>query len=238
MIKTVGLGRKCAGKTREQAQQYHINNHAPFGRRVAGPIGMVRYIGYYPQHAFDIAGEPMEIPWDFIVPEWFTDDFFNNIETWRSQDADGIAITIDEAEFCDRGDGVMMVCDDNIIIPDSGDPGVNLIFGAKRKKGLSVEECHELHRHMIGPRAAEVYGDALLDYTAWYIHKGYNLEEGVMDEAPFDIVIQSRMREEFWGGMEGWLNTPEAGELLELERQFIDHDTCVSMVCSRHQYLP
>ncbi|MFA5495221.1 MAG: EthD domain-containing protein [Porticoccaceae bacterium] len=238
MIKTVGLGKKCAGKTREQAQQYHIDNHAPFGRRVAQPLGMKRYVGYYPQVATNIAGEQLaDVPWDFIVPEWFTEDFFNNIENWRANDPDGIEITKDEARFCDRASGVMMVCDHNLIVPDSGKPGVNVFFGAKRAAGLTPQDHHEKHRTLIGPWAARVYGSALLDYSAYYIHEAYSLEQGLMAEAPYDVMVQARFDEAAMADMGAWMARPDVVELLAEEAKFMDTKTLVSMVCTYHPYV-
>ncbi|MAT50708.1 MAG: hypothetical protein CMK32_05940 [Porticoccaceae bacterium] len=237
MIKTVGLGKKCADKTREQAQQYHIDHHAPFGKRVAQPLGMVRYVGYYPQSATNMAGEAIDIPWDFIVPESFTDEFFNNIEQWRENDPDGQEITIDEARFCDRSAGVMMVCDDNEIVPDSGREGINIFFGAKRAKGLEPRDHHEKHRTLIGPWAKKVYGEALLDYRAYYIHEAYNLKTGLMPEAPYDVMVQARFDPAVMGDMAAWMARPDVIELLQEEAKFMDTATLVSMVCRYQPYI-
>ena len=240
MIKTVGLGIRAAGKTREECQLYHIENHAPFGRRVAGPLGMIKYVGYYPSAAFTLGGEELpETPWDFIVPERFTEEFLTNIDAWRANDPDGVEITIDEARFCNRSLGVMMTCDENIIVPmDTGRAGVDLIFGAKRKAGQTREQCHAYHRQTHAPTAAKAFGSALLDYTAYYVTAASNLEQGLMDEPPYDILVQTRIEEARWNDMAAWLKTPEAVRLIEDEKQFIDRDSGVAMLCSYHAYLP
>jgi hypothetical protein len=237
MIKTVGLGKKCAEKTREQAQQYHIDNHAPLGKRVAGPLGMLRYVGYYPQSATNIDGKAIEPPWDFIVPESFTDAFFNNIEHWRLNTPEGQEITLDEARFCDRSAGVMMLCDDFEIVPDSGKDGINIFFGAKRAPHLTPQQYHNEHRTRIAPWAARIYGDVLLDYRAYYIDKAYNLEQGLMDEPPYDAMIQARFDPAAIENMATWMTRPDVVELLQEESKFTDSSSTVSMVCRYQPYI-
>ena len=238
MIKAVGLGKKRAGMTREEAQQYHINNHAPLGRRVAGPLGLTRYVGYYPQLATNIAGEVLaDVPWDFIVPEWYTEELFNNFDHWRSTDPEGIAIVEDEKRFCDHAAGYLMLCDVNVIVPDSGRAGVNIFFGAKSKPALAPQDHHDKHRNLIGPWAKRVYGDALLDYTAYYIHEAHNLERGRVDEAPYDVMVQARFDEAAMATMSEWMTRPDVVELVEEESKFMDTGTLVSMVCTRHPFI-
>jgi hypothetical protein len=238
MIKTVGLGKRRADLSHDECVQYHINHHAPFGKRAAGPRGMTKYVGYYPKAAYDLDGKPLaEVPWDFIVPEWFTEDFFNSINEWRANDPEGIEITLDEARFCDRASGAMMTCVENVIVkPKHGADSVQVMFGGKRKAGMSPQEAATYHRKYHAPKAAKLFGDALEDYTAYYIHQAYNLEEGLMAEAPFDIVIQACIKRDFWEGM--WGNPDSAAvALMREEENFMDRESTVAMVCDYRPYI-
>lgn len=240
MIKIVGFGKKRIGLSREECVKYHIENHAPFGRRVAGPLGLKKYMGYYPERALSLDGKVLpELPWDFIVPEWFSDEFFNNISAWRTTDPDGIAITEDEARFCDRENGYMMTCQENVIVsPGNDNRGTNVMFLLTKKSDLSHEECIEYHKEKYAPMTRHMLSPHLKSCTAYYVDQAFHLTKGLTPARPYDIVVLVRFDDEFWKGMAAWQKTPEGIKLAKDEESFIDRSNSAVLECKVSIFIP
>ena len=97
--------------------RYHIEKHAPFGKRAAAHLGMLKYIGRYPDQAFSLEGKVLpELPWDRIVVEWFSDEFWKGMEAWRKS-PEGLEMTKDEERFIDRNSAVALECQVHAYIP-------------------------------------------------------------------------------------------------------------------------
>ncbi len=240
MIKTVGLGKKRIGMSHEESVKYHREKHAPFGRRVAGPLGLKKYIGYYPDEAFSLDGKPLpELPWDLIVPEWFTDEFFNNVKVWHTTDPEGIEVAKDEARFCDRKSGYMMTCQENVIVsPGKDSSGVNMVFLTSKKNDMSHEEFVKYHRENHAPMVVNVLGKRMKSYTTYYVDQVYNLEEGLMSVRLYDAVVLTCFDYDFWKGMEAWRNTPEGMNITKDEERFMDRKSAVALACQISVFIP
>jgi hypothetical protein len=240
MIKTVGFGQRRVGMSHDDCVNYHIRNHAPFGRRVAGPRGLTKYIGYYPDAAYSLDGKRLPaISWDFIVPEWFTEEFFFNINAWRDNDPEGREITIDEARFCDRTAGFMMTCDEDVVIePKGAHFGVDVVYLLNRRPGMTHEQCVNYHRTTHLPLALELWGDRLQMYRANYMHQSFNLEQGLMPEPPYDIVVLARFDSSAWMDLANWMRTAKGVQLAKGEQAFLDRSSSHLLECKVSVYIP
>lgn len=213
MINTVGLGKTRSDMPRRESQRFHIENHAPFGRRVAGPLGMKKYIGGYPTAAFDFDGNPLDDhPWDFVVPESFTTEFFNNMWEWRTNDPEGIAIAIDEQRHCDHQSGYMMVCD-VVSVTESGNKKLyedsettNLFFLEKRNPSYNHGDFVRQHREKYVSVVESVFADLINDHTVYYVNEVYNLIEGQLKDCLYDCVQHVRVDLPMWETFLAWRN--------------------------------
>jgi hypothetical protein len=238
MIKTVGFGQKRIGMSHDDCVAYHINNHAPFGRRAAGPRGLSRYIGYYPEAAYSLDGKRLPaISWDFIVPEWFTEDFFSNINDWRENDPEGQEITIDEARFCDRNAGFMMTCDEDELVTGSERAGVDVVYLLNRRAGTTHEQCVDYFRTRHAPLALELWGDRLQTYRVNYMNQSFNLLQGLMPEPPYDIVVLARFDPTAWKDMSNWMSSPKGAQLAKDQLACLDRDTSHALECKVTTYI-
>jgi hypothetical protein len=240
MIKSVGFGKKRIGMSHEECVKYHIEKHAPFGRRVAGPLGLSKYIGYYPDKALSLDGKVLpELPWDLIVPEWYTDEFWKGLEAWRTTNPDGIEATKDEARFCDRKSGIMMLCQENVIVsPGEDSTGVHVVFLITKKSDMSHEECVKYHKENHAPMVASALGGRLKSYTAYYVDQAFNLEEGLVPVRLYDAVVLARFDDEFWKGMAVWRKAPEGIKITKDEERFIDRKSAIALVCQVSVFIP
>lgn len=236
MIKTVGFGKKRIGMSLIDAQNYHIQNHAPFGKRVAQPLGMSRYMGYYPHAAYDLQANTIaELPWDFVVPEYFSDDFFQGIGDWRENTEDGREITLDEARFCDRDAGCMMTCEDNILLANGADAanGHYFIVLLSKHDERDHDQCIAYHRDQHCNLVAALANDGLLEYTAYYVNEVYGLADGDLPQNNPDIILQLRTEHDF----KTTLSQPQWQALLADLASFCDVSSATVMACTRHSYV-
>ena len=238
MIKTVGFGKKRVGMSLHDSQRYHIEKHAPFGKEVAVPLGMTRYVGYYPQEAFNLNGKKLaSMPWDFVIPEYFTDEFFQNIGDWRENTKGGQAITIDEGEFCDRSNGYMMTCEDNIIIPEKPDSEDEyLIVLLNKKSTITHEQCIDYHKQKHAPLVKQIFDGNLIEYLTYYVDQVYGLEEGLLPERNYDLIIALRLAAPYNTTNSDWKNLKGYSSLLNDLGQFIDMDSATVLRCEKHSY--
>lgn len=240
MIKIVGFGKKRTGMSHEESVRYHIEKHAPFGRRAAAHLGMLKYIGHYPDKAFSLEGKVLpELPWDRIIVEWFTDEFFNNLNVWRTTDPVGIEVTEDEARFSDRKAVYVMTGQDNVFVSSGEDgSGVNVMFLLPKNQNVNHEECVQYHREKHAPMVVRMLGRRLQSYTAYYVNQVHHLMDLHTSVRRYDLIVLARFEDEFWKGMEAWRKSPEGIEMTKDEERFLDRNSAVALECQVHAYIP
>lgn len=238
MIKTVGFGKKRVDMSLYESQRYHIEKHAPFGKEVAVPLGMTRYVGYYPQEAFTLYGKKLAtMPWDFVIPEYFTDEFFQNMGDWRENTEGGQAITVDEGEFCDRSNGYMMTCEDNILVPEQADSiDEYLIVLLNKSSVLTHEQCIDYHKQHHAPLVKKILGNKLIEYVTYYVDQVYGLEEGLLPERNYDMIVALRIAAPFSTANSDWKSLEGYSLLLNDLSQFIDLNSATVLRCEKHSY--
>jgi hypothetical protein len=224
----------------EDSVRYHIEKHAPFGKKMAGHLGMLKYIGHYPDRSFSLDGKALPaLPWDRIVVEWFTDEFFNNLNVWRTTDPVGIEVTEDENRFSDRKAALVLTGQDHEFVSSGEDGiGVNVSFLLPKKRDLSHEDCIQYHRNKHVPLLTHMLGTRLKSYTVYYVDRALHLTDLHGSLLPYDIIVFARLEYEFWKGMEAWRKSPEGIAITEDEKNFIERESAIALECQMHVYIP
>lgn len=237
MIKSIGFGKKSAAMSHEESCRYHREVHAPMAKRLLGPRGLTRYVGYYVDKAYSFTGKALpELPWDRIVPEWFTEKLWAEMWDWRKTDPAGRELAADEKKFGQGG--MMLLCDEKEILnsPESG-VGVNVIFLASRRKNMSHEEFAAYHLEQYAPLVVHTFGDRLQRYVVSHPYEGLTLAEGSMPVLPYDTIVTARFGHDAWRDMKSWRLGPEGARLAEAEEAFLDRDKAIALVCQEYVHI-
>lgn len=239
MIKSVGVGRRRSGMTHEECVQYHREVFSPLGKSVIGHRGLEKYIAYYVDQAFTLEGEQLaESPWDMVVVESYTEEFWQQMGEWRTTNPEGIKISEHMARFLDPLSGMMMLGEENeIIAPAGGNAGV-LVWLGTRQKDISHEEFVRYHREVHVPLALGMLGQGLKGYVAYYVNAALSLAEGFMPSPPYDAIVITRFDAESVAGMGEWRKTPEGRQITKDEEHFMDRKRTIGFVCRENIIIP
>jgi hypothetical protein len=240
MIKSVGFGRRLKGTTHEECVQYHREIFSPLGKRLIGHRGLEKYVAYYADRAYSLAGVNLpEPPWDMAVVESYTEEFWQQMETWRRTHPDGQQVTEQMTRFLDLSSGLMMLCEENEIIRPRGEGGgVALVWLGVKKEGISHEEFIKYHREVHVPLALSMLGDGMQGYVAYYVNAVLSLAEGFLSSFPYDAMVITRCDEHALAGMEEWRKTPEGRQITEDEERFMDREKTIALVCRENIIIP
>ncbi len=240
MIKAVGFARKPIGMSNEESNRYHRDIHAPMGKRLVGNRGLEKYIGYYVNEAFSLDGNILpELPWDRLVLESYTDEFFKGLSSWRKTNLDGIKLSKDMEHYTDIKTAMLVVCQDNLIVrPKEDSSGVNFVFLITKRSDISHEECVEYHRKVHAPMVVNLLGKQLKKYIAYYVDYTFNLEKGAMPDRAYDFIIFACFNNDTWQGMDAWCKTPEGKKITEDEEHFADRKAGVALMCQESIFIP
>jgi hypothetical protein len=236
MKKIVGLARKSSSMTHDEAVKYHREVHAPWGKRLLNNRGFVKYYAYYVDEAYAIEGSVLaELPWDLIVPEWYTDEGWEFMMNWGKTDPEGIKLMADLRNFSDHKTGIMLTCkEEEIVSPKKDSSGVNVIVLARKRSDMSHEECVKYHMEVHSPKLIRALGPRLKKCVAHYVNEAFSLEKGVMPIRPYDIVVVFRIESEFWANRQAFSKTPEGIEIVQDEENFIDRKGSIALVCQEN----
>jgi hypothetical protein len=225
--------------THEESCRYHREVHAPRGKQVLGGRGLERYIGYYADQAFSMAGvELPELPWDRVVLEWLTEELWKEMWVWRKTDPEGIKLAEDEKVYGDGKTGMMLLYEENVIVDSEGDgSGVNLIFLIMKRSNISHEEFVKYHREVHAPLMTSVFGSRLNRYIANYVNEGLSVTDGLMSNRPYDAIVIARFDKETWKSMDAWRKTSEGMKITEDEDNFMDRKSGIVLVCQEYKYI-
>lgn len=240
MIKLIGMARKREGMSHDACVKYHQEKHAPWGKRLMGPKGLVKYSACYVDEAYTLEGAVLpERPWDLIVPEWYTEEGWNSLETWARIDPEGKALMEDLGNFSDHKNGLMLIGEENVFVDETGDTsGVNAVFCAPKRDDISREDFVKYHREVHVPLVTRMLGSRLKKYVVTYVERAFSPVEGELEKFPYDIVAVTRIDEEFWRGGGTRRGNPEDKEIAEDEARLVDRQQGLALVCRERIYIP
>lgn len=238
MIKSIGLGKRNPGMSHEESCNYHRDRHAPMAKRLLGPRGLTKYVGYYVDQGFTLSGEPLpELPCDRVVFEWLTEELWGQMWEWRKTNPDGIEVAADEGRYGDRNAGVMLLCQEQVFIGPQQDGGVNIVHLARKKTGMTRAEFLEYHREQHAPAVVRTLGRRLKKYIAYYPEQALSMADGVMPAPPYDVVVSVRLDKEIWDGVLASWEHREDAEMAKDELRCVDPEHSYTLVCNENVFI-
>lgn len=234
MIKIIGFTKKKQDLTIDAFSRYWQEKHAPLGFEILpDDIRIARYVQHYAV-PMEGLGEPM---FDGVAEFGFDDlEMFQKWLVWFTGDG-GRPLRDDEINFMDTGAAVVVMVEENVIIPGDEDrrDGVKLIAGVKRKSGLTLDDFKNYWRDNHAPLALNILPNA--PNVQRYVHNYGQAMEG-MEEPAFDGIgeIWFKDLDAFFVSTQ-WFMGDGGKPLRDDEENFVDHATRVAVIVKERTFI-
>ncbi len=113
---------------------------------------------------------------------------------------------------------------------------IKLIGMAKKKNGMSHEECVKYHREKHASWEKRLMGSRGLEkYSAYYVDKAYSPKSGLLPERPWDLIVTQLYTDEGWKSLQTWKKTdPDGIKLVEDLGNFSDQKNVLMFICQEN----